>query len=172
MLFFVALLALVATANAKVQGNATQTFKSGMTCTSQDGGKPTCVRNAKFDAHAHELIKQAQKALQTHKMASPKVGAGDVCSAVTPYTPSFCTCTNSATGADVACTVPVKDIDTIQMTLGLNVCANPASISVSMTDEATGLEYDYTVAANTSGEAPTGIMIGVPGVGDAEVLLD
>jgi hypothetical protein len=64
----------------------------------------------------------------------------------------------------------MQGYDTVQLTMEMDLCQQPAEISFDLVD-ANGIEFQETFASGDSGTAPTGIMVGVPGVGDAEVLL-
>jgi hypothetical protein len=73
-------------------------------------------------------------------------------------------------GAKIQCTVDMNGLDTVQLTMEMNLCAQPAEVSFDLVD-ANGIEFSESFASGDSGTAPTGIMVGVPAVGDAEVLL-
>ena len=47
-----------------------------------------------------------------------------------------------------------------------------AAITPWAMDGDTGLEYDYTISAGDTEKLHTGIMLGIPDVGDAEIILD
>jgi hypothetical protein len=57
------------------------------------------------------------------------------------------------------------------MEIDMNVCADPLEVVFTLVDGDTGLEFTYTVSAGEQGEIPTGIFVGVPDVGDAEIYL-
>lgn len=62
-------------------------------------------------------------------------------------------------------------IDTIYVQVVMEVCDNPATIAITMIDGATQYEFSVSLTSGDTGSIPTGIMIGVPGVGDVEVVL-
>lgn len=90
------------------------------------------------------------------------------------YIPSFCTCTDgNAKGTAVAeCDVDCDGYDTITMEMDMDLCSADASVAFKLIDGDTGLEFDYTVDGDSGiGDIPTGIEIGVPDVGDVEIIL-
>lgn len=156
--------------------NSTVVMPAGRTCVMSGYGKPpVCTMEPRF----HELVKQLTKQFKTvfrPQMKIPLTTTGDVCSSLAPYIPTeYCSCADNSGGAVVSCKYNVvidgTQIDIIYMTLSFEVCANPATIGVSMTDGDTGLTFSASLSAGESGSIPTGIMIGVPEFGEVQLLL-
>ena len=120
---------------------------------------------------SHTLI-PTRSSLPTGPIAVPSVsGSGfGICDSLADFTPDFCQCVDNDGGAKFQCTVDMQGLDTVQLTMEMNLCEQPASISFDLVD-ANGIEFSESFASGDSGVAPTGIMVGVPAVGDAEVLL-
>ena len=53
----------------------------------------------------------------------------------------------------------------------LEVCSNPATVSITLQDGDTGLQFTTSMSAGESGSIPTGLMVGVPEFGSAEIVL-
>ncbi|GMI29265.1 hypothetical protein TeGR_g14179 [Tetraparma gracilis] len=94
----------------------------------------------------------------------------ELCADLADFTPDYCECVDNEGGAKIQCTVDMNGLDTVQLTMEMNLCAQPAEVSFDLVD-ANGIEFSESFASGDSGTAPTGIMVGVPAVGDAEVLL-
>jgi len=94
----------------------------------------------------------------------------ELCTSLSEFVPDFCQCVDNAAGAKITCTVDLQGYDTVQMTMDMDVCAEPASVSFDLID-ANGIEFQESFASGDSGTAETGIMIGLPKFGDAEILL-
>jgi hypothetical protein len=128
----------------------------------------------------HELVKKLTQQLKTMfhpQMKIPLTTTGDVCSSLAPYVPTeYCSCADNSGGAVVSCKYNVVIdgtlIDTISMAVTFEVCANPATIGISMTDGATGLTFSTSITSGETGSLPTGIMIGVPELGEVQIILD
>jgi hypothetical protein len=89
-----------------------------------------------------------------------------------PYIPSSnCTCEDTEAGGTAVCNVDLNGLDTVVMEVDMNVCADPLAIVFTLTDGDTGLVFTYSVSAGDVGEVPTGIIVGIPDVGDAEIYL-
>ncbi|GMH61297.1 hypothetical protein TrRE_jg8723 [Triparma retinervis] len=102
---------------------------------------------------------------------SSTTGSGfGICDSLADFTPDYCECADNDGGAKFQCTVDMQGYDTVQLTMEMNLCEQPASVSFDLVD-ANGIEFSESFASGDSGVAPTGIMVGVPAVGDAEVLL-
>ena len=160
---FLSLTLVVAVTNAF---NSTVVLPAGRTCVmSQYGKPPVCTMEPKF----HELVKKLTQQLKTMfhpQMKIPLTTTGDVCSSLAPYVPTeYCSCADNSGGAVVSCKYNVvidgTQIDIIYMTMSFEVCANPATIGISMTDGDTGLTFSTSLSAGESGSIPTGIMVGV-----------
>jgi len=85
--------------------------------------------------------------------------------------PDMCSCSNNVGGANVQCAANIANEDTIYMISQLEVCADPATVSVTLQDGDTGLQFTTSMTSGESGSIPTGIMIGVPDFTSAEVVL-
>ena len=62
-------------------------------------------------------------------------------------------------------------MDTITATVTMEVCANPASIGFSLYDTDTGLSFTYSITSPETVSVPTGLMVGIPDIGSAEIIL-
>mmetsp|Transcript_15739 Transcript_15739/g.32329 ORF Transcript_15739/g.32329 Transcript_15739/m.32329 type:complete len:203 (+) Transcript_15739:22-630(+) len=102
---------------------------------------------------------------------SSTTGSGfGICDSLAEFTPEYCQCVDNDGGATFKCVVDMQGYDTVQLTMEMDLCEQPASVSFDLVD-ANGIEFTESFASGDSGVAPTGIMVGVPAVGDAEVLL-
>ena len=107
-----------------------------------------------------------------HNVVPPKAVSGNVCASIMPYVPqSMCSCSNNDGGASLQCTAAIGSEDTIYMTSQLEVCSNPATVSITLQDGDTGYQFNTQITAGDSGSIPTGLMIGVPEVSEAEIVL-
>mmetsp|Transcript_143349 Transcript_143349/g.348122 ORF Transcript_143349/g.348122 Transcript_143349/m.348122 type:complete len:220 (+) Transcript_143349:55-714(+) len=99
-----------------------------------------------------------------------KVGAAGVCSQMAEFIPSECTCEDTAVGGTAHCQVdigsngtdddPPVHIDTINMDLEMNVCAEPMNIKFVIGDELVDNDvFDYTIEAGEADEVGTGLII-------------
>lgn len=149
--------------------NVTTISPSGYECNLDSNGKSThCVKTSKFDEKIQGYLKKGMEMLSNN---IKKVQGGDVCSSVSPYMPSLCSCVDNAGGANVDCVADIKGIDTIEMKISMQVCANPATIGITLIDGDTGLTFSASLTSGDTGSLPTGIMLGVPDVGEAEIVL-
>lgn len=159
--------------------NATSHSSAGRICTLDSENKtPICKRSEIFNEFVEKLLTEMKLSVRPAPggiRPKPKVGGGDVCSSVSSYVPSYCTCTDNSGGGVVYCPYNVvidgSTIDTISVSVTMEVCANPATIGISMTDGDTGLTFSTSLTSGETGSIPTGILIGVPGVGDVEIIL-
>ena len=152
--------------------NATLTSPEGFVC---NYGDALCKASPKFDAKVIAAL-QAMKGML--KIGKPNMALAltntNVCSSVVPYIPTeYCSCTNDSGGATVDCTIPVtyggENLDTIYVTVTLEVCANPATIGFTIQDGDTGHTFSTSLSSGDSGSIPTGIEFGVPGIGNVQV---
>jgi hypothetical protein len=86
------------------------------------------------------------------------------------YLPASCGCQNTSEGGTIKCSVQAGEIETINVQVDLNVCALPATVRFYMVDEM-GFEFEEEFSAGDTGYLPTGLILGVPEVGDAEIYL-
>ena len=93
-----------------------------------------------------------------------------VCDILAPYVPTSCGCQNTDAGGTLNCSVDAGGIETITVQVDVNVCASPATLRFYMVDEV-GLEFEEVFEAGDTGEMPTGLLLGLPEVGDAEIYL-
>merc|ERR1712167_114154 len=56
--------------------------------------------------------------------------------------------------------------------MGMSVCAEAAQVGFKLIDGDTGLTFSYTAEAGDNLELPTGIYLGIPDVGDVQIMLD
>ena len=101
LLFFLAVALLIASATAKGSHNATVVLPLGATCTSIDGQDVDCKRTPEFDRRIIKMLQELNKRMHAITIPrKPALGSGvDVCADLSPYTPSFCQCTDNADGA-------------------------------------------------------------------------
>lgn len=175
-LFVVVLLAVFLACS--VAHNASFSSPLGLSCSGYGkDGYESCKKTPELAARIHTAFTEIGKGLKAASHAGKTLTAqsGNVCSAVAPYMPSYCSCTNNAGGAVVNCPYTVvvggSPIDTITITMTLEVCANPATIGIKMVDQASGITFSESITTGESGSIPTGISVGVPMVGDVEILL-
>jgi hypothetical protein len=67
--------------------------------------------------------------------------------------------------------VDLNGLDTIIMEVEMNVCAEPLEVKFVLTSMETNVVFSYSMFANEQGEVPTGLFVGVPGVGDVQIWL-
>ena len=163
-------------------GNVTVSSPTGRICTYDPVSKlGNCQDTDAFIQRIKGLIALTKDSLQkalSKNLRKPQVGyymGGAVCPDIDPYLPSFCSCAESSTGGQITCSyTPTVDgvaLDTFTMVLDLAVCANPASMTITLKDKDTGLSFTYTINLEDSGSVPTGLEIGIPDIGNAEILL-
>jgi hypothetical protein len=155
--------------------NATVISKAGALCSLDDvkAGKQ-CIKTEAFDAKMHKLISFAEEKFSKllRMSSSLKASSGNVCASLAPSIPSdMCSCANNAGGAVVNCAANIGSEDVIYLNAQLEVCADPASVSITLKDSDTGYEFTTEITSGDTGSIPTGIMIGVPEVGEAEIVL-
>jgi len=139
----------------------------------------TCSRSPLFDEHVKGLLGSLRTSIKKPSSSPPPPAlttGGDVCASVYPYTPTqYCSCTDNAGGGVVECKYPVvvggQLIDTIYVEVVMEVCADPASLAITMMDGDTQYKFNVSITSGDSGSIPTGIMIGIPDVGDVEIIL-
>lgn len=125
-----------------------------------------------YKYHNHNNISIYYASKLQRQPVPPKATSGDVCSAVIPYTPpGICSCSNNAGGANVQCAAAIGSEDTIYMISQLEVCSNPATVTITLQDGDSGYKFTESMSAGENGSIPTGIMIGVPEFGSAEIVL-
>lgn len=166
-------------------GNVTVTNPAGQVCTYDPVYKSGhCDESEAYKQKALALIKSLKDAFNfklpknlrkaSHSHLAYYTG-GAVCPDLTPYLPTECTCAESTGGGVVTCTAsPSIDgvtLDTFTMVLTFQVCADPATIGISLTDTDTGLTFSYSITAGETGSVPTGLYIGIPDLGNAQILL-
>jgi len=99
----------------------------------------------------------------------------DVCSVLTAFLPSYCTCLDKPPlGGLINCQVNVLNADTVGMLIDLEPCANPATMSIVVTEAALGIKY--TIADITAGTTEEviipGLFVPIPLVGQGQVQAD
>ena len=85
------------------------------------------------------------------------------------YIPESCQCQNTDAGATAICTVDAGGYDTINVQFDMNVCAEPLLIDIKMWDDLTS--FEYSIEEGDTGEIMTGISLGIPAVGSADIYL-
>jgi len=178
MLLIIASIAASVVAAAAGHNATVHARNNGFVCNLERDGSHSCKTNPFFDDYVKALVRGASESIRPAGKKALTVQAtesGNVCAAVMPYAPSFCSCQNNAGGGVVDCKYQVVIggalIDTLYVEVGMEVCANPASIGVSITDGATGYTFSESLTSGDTGSLPTGIMIGVPGVGNVQLVL-
>lgn len=104
-------------------------------------------------------------------LSGATLGDAPVCEDMADFIPTGCNCTDTSDGGTAMCVVDMNGLDTIFFEVDMNVCAQPLEIAFYMYDYATGLTFSYSITTGDTGEVPTGISVGVPGVGDAMIYL-
>lgn len=140
-------------------------------------GEPVLTPKPRMDAVYGAFLKENLIPLKHQHLYDVRLtSGGSVCSAISGYYPSaYCKCADSSSGGTVSCSYPVtisgSVIDTIDMSVGINVCKDPAELTFHIADEDTGITFDYEIDGDMAGTVPTGIMIGVPEIGNVEIVL-
>lgn len=158
------------------------TTPAGMTCTQSGNSNAKCIFSPDFISNfktslgsgiSYKKPSGAKVATLPAAKSEGKVGSTSVpvCEDMADVIPSNCTCTDTSVGGTAVCSVNVNNLDTIELEVDMNVCATPLEVVFTLTDGDTGLVFTYAVDAGEQGEVATGILIGVPGVGDAEIYL-
>jgi len=172
-----ALLLLLACLAAATALNSTIS-SHGRTCSlnSHSNTPPVCTRDPLFDGRVKGFLADLKQAIKPAAALTTVSSGGSVCAEVYPYVPTqYCACQDDAGGGQVQCKYPVviggQLIDTIYVTVVMEVCADPATLAVTMVDADTGYQFSTSITSGESGSIPTGIMIGVPDVGSVQVVL-
>jgi len=152
-----------------------------MTCTQNGDSKAKCTFSPDFIANFKTSLGSGityKKSTGAKVAALPAksentVGSTSVpvCEDMASSIPPNCTCTDTSLGGTAVCSVNVNNLDTIELEVDMNVCATPLEVVFTLTDGNTGVVFTYAVDEGQQGEVSTGIFIGVPGVGDAEIYL-
>lgn len=166
--------------------NATASTKYGRSCSRESNNANaavTCARSPLFDERVKGMlgsllteIKKKPSASSTSTPPAALTAGGDVCASVYPYTPTqYCSCADNTGGGVVECKYPVvvggQLIDTIYVEVVMEVCADPATLGITMMDGDTQYTFSVSITSGDTGSVPTGIMVGIPGVGDVEIVL-
>lgn len=154
------LLLVVGVICASASTNRTMTSPLGLTCTYYGNNEKVCKESADYKANLRKLFMTVGEGMR--KKSSGKkalvVGSGDVCSSVAPYMPSFCTCADNSGGAVATCPYAIPSIsDTITFVIDMEVCANPATVGVTLTDALSGITFTESITSGETGSVPTGI---------------
>ena len=109
----------------------------------------------------------------THSNSTELTSTGSlVCDMMKGSLPNECSCSNTATGGTVKCSVTVSSIkETLKMQVDMNVCSVPMSIAFSVSDQ-TGASFKHSFSSGDSGSIPTGLGVVVPGLGSGQLYLD
>lgn len=158
----------------------TITYPAGRTCVLSPNGKdPVCTMDANFKDVVRQLTQQFKKTFSKPIQIPKKLKttSSDICGDLSPFIPTeYCKCADNSGGAEVSCTYNVvidgAQIDVLYMYIYFEVCEDPAMLEVVMVDGDTGLKFDTgPIKSGMSGSLPTGIILGVPGVGNVQLLL-
>ena len=105
------------------------------------------------------------------KKVGSTVGTYPVCEDMADVIPSGCDCVDTNEGGTVSCLVDLNGLDTIVIEVEMNVCAMPMEVKFVLTSMETNVVFSYSVYTGEEGSVPTGIFVGVPGVGDVQIYL-
>ena len=152
-----------------------------MTCTQDGNANATCIFSPDFISNFKTSLgsgisfkkPSGAKVAALTAQLDGKVGSTSVpvCEDMSYLIPSECTCTDTSLGGTAMCSVDCNGLDTIEMEVDMKVCANPLEVRFVLTDGDTGLVFSYAIYAGEEGKIPTGILLGIPDVGDAEIYL-
>ena len=85
------------------------------------------------------------------------------------YIPEDCVCQDTDVGASTTCTIDAGGYDTINIEFDLNLCEEELSVDLKLQDDLTS--FEYMINEGDEGVIPTGLFLGLPGVGSADIYL-
>ena len=109
-----------------------------MTCTQDGNANATCIFSPDFISNFKTSLgsgisfkkPSGAKVAALTAQLDGKVGSTSVpvCEDMSYLIPSECTCTDTSLGGTAMCSVDCNGLDTIEMEVDMNVCANPLEV--------------------------------------------